>query len=56
MTIKVLNKLDKMETIRFNFVSRVNTFFTIIAIIFAICLYNGNYSYAQTIKMVGTPG
>jgi len=56
MTIKILNKLDKMETIRFNFVSRVHTFFTIIAIIFAICLSNGNYSFAQTTKMVGTAG
>ncbi|HEY5534814.1 MAG TPA: T9SS type A sorting domain-containing protein [Ignavibacteria bacterium] len=45
-----------METIRFNFVSRINTFFTIIAIIFAICLSNGNYSYAQTTKTVGTAG
>jgi len=45
-----------METIRFNFVSRRNTFFTIIAIIFAICLSNSNYSYAQTTKTVGTAG
>jgi hypothetical protein len=54
--IKELNKLDKMETIRYNFVSRIHTFFTITAIIFAIFLSNGNYSYAQTTKTVGTSG